>query len=177
MNLKSIIETILFVHGEPITLERLANIAGAREEDARESLNELIHEYTNRGFCIMQYDGTYQLGSNPTNAQYVNELVKSEFSEELSRTAMETLAIIAYKGPLTRVQIEYIRGVNSSFILRTLLMRGLVERTEDSKDARSYCYQASGGFLQHLGITRRENLPHFEEFNKQQIEILELKQQ
>lgn len=177
MNLKSIIETILFVHGEPIEAKKLAGITGASQEEIQESLRELTHEYADRGFCIMHYDGKYQLGSNPANAHYVTELVKSEFSEELSRTAMETLAIIAYKGPLTRIQIEYIRGVNSSFILRTLLMRGLVERMDNPKDARSYLYHTSGDFLRHLGVTRREDMPHFEEYHQQQIEILEPEQQ
>ena len=89
---------------------------------------------------------------------------------------METLAIIAYKGPLTRAHIEYVRGVNSSFTLRNLVMRGLVERMENPKDARSYLYGTSFNFLKHLGVARPEDLPRFEEFKKEKIEVLEERQ-
>ena len=86
---------------------------------------------------------------------------------------METIAIIAYKGPLTRLDIEYVRGVNSSFIIRNLLMRGLVERVENPKDARSYLYKVSFDFLKHLGVTGIEDLPQYQEFKKSRIEVLE----
>ena len=95
--------------------------------------------------------------------------MKSEFSEELSRAAIETAAIIAYQGPITRAEIEYVRGVNSSFILRGLLMRGLVERIENPKDARSYLYRISFDFLKHLGLTKIEDLPQYQEFRQEKM--------
>ena len=99
--------------------------------------------------------------------------MKSEFNEELSRAAVETAAIIAYQGPLTRVDIEYVRGVNSSFILRSLMMRGLIERVENPKDARSYLYRISFDFLKHLGVVRIEELPQYEELHKEKMGGLE----
>lgn len=173
MNLKSVIETILFVHGEPMALEKLVKITKAKKEAVLEALEELKKGYTGRGLAILTKDDQYQLGSNPENTKYIEELVKNEFSEELSKAAVETIAIIAYKGPLTRAEIEYVRGVNSSFTLRNLLMRGLVERIENPKDARSYLYRVSFDFLKHLGAARPEDLPQYEEFKKSRVEILE----
>lgn len=172
MNLKSVLETILFVHGEPITLEKLKKVTQCDGKDIVGALDELEKE-KGRGVVLLKKDGSYQLGSNPENTSYIEELVKSEFSEELSKAALETIAIIAYKGPLTRVQIEYVRGINSAFTLRNLLMRGLVERIENPKDARSYLYRISFNFLKHLGVTKVEDLPSFNEFKSEKIEMLE----
>lgn len=173
INLQSIIETVLFVCGEPMALEKLSKITKAKKEAVLEALRELKKDGGGRGLVILEKGEQYQLGSNPKNTKYIEDLVKNEFSEELSRAAVETIAIIAYKGPLTRVEIEYVRGVNSSFTLRNLLMRGLVERIENSKDARSFLYRVSFDLLKHLGITKMEDLPQYEEFRKSRIEILE----
>jgi len=156
-----------------MTLEKLIKIAKAKKEAVLEALEELKKDYEGGGLAILTKDDRYQLGSNSKNTKYIEELVKSEFSEELSKAAIETAAIIAYKGPLTRAEIEYVRGVNSSFTLRNLLMRGLVERIENPKDARSYLYRVSFDFLKHLGVTRIEDLPRYEEYKKSRIEILE----
>ncbi len=172
-NLKSIIETILFVYGEPMTLEKIIKITKTKKEATLEALNELKKDGENRGLVILTKDDRYQLGSNPANTKYIEDLVKNELNEELSRAAVETIAIIAYKGPLTRVEIEYLRGVNSSFTIRNLLMRGLIERIENPKDARSYLYRVSFEFFKHLGITKMEDLPQYEEFRKNKIEVLE----
>jgi len=173
MNLKSIIETILFVHGEPVALEKLIKFTKAKKEAVLDALEKLKKDYQDRGLTILIKDNKYQLGSNPENVKYIEDLIKSEFNEELSKAAVETAAIIAYKGPLTRAEIEYVRGVNSSFTLRNLLMRGLVERIENPKDARSYLYRVSFDFLKHLGATQIEDLPQYEEFRKNKIEVLE----
>lgn len=173
METKSIIESILFAYGEPLSLEKLTKLTKVKKEDVEEALNALAKEYAGRGLVILEKDGEYQMGSNPASARYVEDLVKNEFAEELSRAAVETIAIIAYKGPLTRAKIEYVRGVNSSFTLRNLLMRGLVERIENPKDARSYLYKVSFDFLRHLGLAKLEDLPQYEEFRKEKIEVLE----
>mgnify|MGYP001575748032 CR=1 FL=1 len=173
MNLKSVVESILFIYGEPIALEKLVKIAKSEKEEVTKALDELKKEYKTRGLTILEKDELYQFGSNPDNTKYIEELVKNEFNEELSRAAIETMAIIAYKGPLTRLEIEYVRGVNSSFIIRNLLMRGLVERIENPKDARSYLYKISFDFLKHLGITHIEDLPQYQEFKNSKIGISE----
>ncbi len=169
MGLKSIIETILFVHGEPVSLEKLVKVTRAKKEDVTLALGELKKDYEGRGLTLLEKDAEWQIGSNPENAKYVEDFVKSEFSEELSRAALETVAIVAYQGPLTRAEIEYVRGVNSSFTLRNLLLRGLIERIENPKDARSYLYRISFDFLKYLGAASVEELPGYEEFKKQEI--------
>ena len=175
MNLKSIIETILFVRADPTDLKTLTRITKHNAKEVRAALGELIHEYTERGFVVLEKDDSWQFGSNPINAQYVGELTKSEFAQELSRSSLETLAVIAYKGPMSRVEVEYLRGVNSSFTIRNLLMRGLIERVENPKDARSYLYRTTFDFLKHFGLTRMDQMPRFEELRKHNIEILEEK--
>ena len=173
MELKSILETVLFVHGEPISEEKLAQLLKVKKEEVRQALEKLSQDYTGRGLELIKKDNEWCLGTNPQNAKFVEDLMKSEFNEELSRAAVETAAIIAYQGPLTRVDIEYVRGVNSSFILRSLMMRGLIERVENPKDARSYLYRISFDFLKHLGVVRIEELPQYEELHKEKMGGLE----
>jgi len=175
MNITSVIETILFVHGEPLTSEKIAKIIKKDEVEVLHGLRELEEKGKERGIILLKKDGTYQLGSNPNYASYTEDLIKNEFTEELSKSAIETIAIIAYKGPLTRIQIEYVRGINSVFTLRNLLMRGLIERIENPKDSRSYLYRISFDFLKHLGVAKIEDLPQYQEFKKKKIEVLEEK--
>jgi segregation and condensation protein B len=93
-------------------------------------------------------------------------MTKLDFEEDLSRASLETLAIVAYRSPITRAGIEAVRGVNSTFTLRTLLLRGLVERYENPADQRSYLYRPAFDLLKYLGIEKIENLPNFPELNK-----------
>ncbi len=173
MNLKSAIETLLFVHGEPMEEEKIAKILKEKKDAVAAALNELREDYRGRGFALLKKDNEWQLATNPEHAPFIEALVKNEFSEELSRAALETIAIVAYRGPLTRAQIEFVRGVNSSFTLRNLLMRGLVERINNPKDSRSYLYRVSFDFLKHFGLTRIEELPEFEMFRAEKIEVLD----
>ncbi len=165
-NLSAIVESILFVYGEPLGIKRLAAIAQASEEEIRLALGELAKNLGGRGLILLEKDNAWQLGTDPAAAPYIEQLARDQFGEELSRAALETLAIIAYKGPLGRSDIEYIRGVNSSFTLRALTMRGLVERTENPKDSRGFLYGVSMDFLKHLGLSRMEDLPHYEELSR-----------
>ena len=169
MVLKSVIETILFAYGEPLSEEKLAKLTKSKKENVASALEELAHDYKGRGLSLMRKDDKWCLGTNPENAKFVEDLMKSEFGEELSRAAVETTAIIAYKGPITRADIEYVRGVNSSFTLRNLMMRGLIERIENPKDARSFLYRISFEFLKHLGLTKIEDLPQYEEYRKEKM--------
>lgn len=175
MNLKSIIETILFVRAESMDIKTIMKITAGSEDLVHAALAELVKEYSERGIVLLEKDDSWQFASNQINGNYVEELTKSEFTQELSRSGLETLAIIAYKGPISRIEIEYLRGVNSSFTVRNLLMRGLIERVENPKDARSYLYRITFDFLKHFGLTSMEQLPRFEEFSKHNIEILEEK--
>ena len=173
MQTKAIIEALLFVRGEPISLDELARLIERPREEVARAVEELAGECAERGLVVMQKDGAVQMGSHPDAHEYIERLTKSEFSEGLSRSALETLAIVAYKGPLSRVAIDYIRGVNSSFTLRNLLMRGLVERVENSRDSRSYQYRASFELLQHFGLASMSELPEYENLRSEEIQIAE----
>ncbi|MBU6415298.1 SMC-Scp complex subunit ScpB, partial [Patescibacteria group bacterium] len=170
-NLVSSIESILFVSGEPVSSEKLKKICNASEEDVENALEKLRADYENRGIALIQKENKWQLATAPANAHIIEQMVKSEFTEELSRAGLETLTIVAYRGPLTRAAVEYIRGVNSVFTLRNLLMRGLIERVENPKDARSYLYSVSFDFMKTLGITRLQDLPRYEELQKKAEEL------
>lgn len=173
LNLKSIIESILFLRGEPASLSFLAKVTGKKEPEILSVLNDLTEEFKERGIRLIKKNDEYQFGTAPENAEILDKMVKSEFSEELSKAALETLTIVSYKGPLTRIDIEHVRGVNSSFTLRNLLMRGLIERIENPKDARSYLYRVSFDTLKYLGLSKVEDLPDFQAFKDKKIEILE----
>lgn len=168
-NLSAILESILFVHGEPMTLKHLCAIADADEEIVKAALAGLTQNLEGRGIMLIEKGGSWQLGSHPLYAKYVEALARGEFGDELSRAAMETMAVIAYKGPISRAGIEYIRGVNSSFTLRALLMRGLIERVDNPKDTRAYLYRTSIEFLKHFGLARAEDLPRWRELSQEAV--------
>jgi segregation and condensation protein B len=163
MNLKSVVESILFSIGEPISIERLAKTVGKDRDSIKNIVQELEKDYEtgNRGLRILIKNEEIQLASAPENSFYIEKLIKDELQEELTPASLETLAIVAYKGPLTRAEIEEIRGVNSSFILRNLLIRGLVERKGHPEDTRAYIYEISFNFLRKLGLKSVEELPDY----------------
>ncbi len=161
--LKSQIESILFTSGEPVKISRIAKITGAAKPETENALMLLQNEYAGgkRGLVILWKEDEAQMATAPENSVVVDQLVKSEIQENLSRASLEVLSIIAYRGPITRVKIEAIRGVNCSFTVRSLLMRGLVERIENPEDGRGYLYKISFEFLKKMGISRTEELPEY----------------
>jgi segregation and condensation protein B len=101
------------------------------------------------------------LGTAPEASALIEQLTREELSKDLGKAGLETLSIIVYKSPITRADLDYIRGVNSSFILRNLQIRGLVEKITNPADARSFLYRPTFELLQHLGVTRVEDLPEY----------------
>lgn len=163
MNVISRIESLLFASGHPITFKKLAEILKTAEEDIKFSLQELASEYekNNRGLRLVFLENKVQLVAAPDSVDVIKNLVKSDFEEDLSPAALETLAIIAYKGALSRAEIENLRGVNCSFILQSLAIRGLIEKKNNPMDGRSYVYNVTFDFLKHLGLSRLEDLPKY----------------
>ena len=166
MNLKSALESILFIHGEPIAASRLAKLTGAKKPAVESALRELQEEHQQRGIVLVQNGEEWQLATNPENKGTVEKLIAGERAEELSKAGLEVLAIVAYKGPVSRAAIEYLRGVDSSFTLRNLLIRGLVTREENPKDRRSYLYRISTEFLKYFGLRQPHDLPHYDELRR-----------
>lgn len=165
--LKSIIESILFISGEPMKISRIAKAAEMKVPEVKEALAALREDYSGtRGMVIIEKEDMAQMATSPQNAEIVSNLVKSEIQEGLSKASLEVLSIVAYRGPISRIDIEAIRGVNCSFTLRTLLMRGLLERMDNPKDNRSYLYKISFDFLKKLGLESVDKLPDFENLSR-----------
>jgi segregation and condensation protein B len=159
------IEALLFISGEGLTIERLSKSLSIDIEEIRNSLNELkAHYKENHMLTIVDHGDKISLTTSESASLIVKQFAKEEFSGELTSAALETLAIITYKDSIKRSEIDYIRGVNSSFILRNLLVRGLIERGHDPKDSRSFIYSVSTNFLKHLGISSLKELPEYNEF-------------
>lgn len=164
--LYSAIEALLFIYGEPMEVKRIAKAVGTSEAAVKEALTALKADYENenRGLTLVVHDGRVELVTKPEHGQLFESLMKEELHENLTPAALETLAVIAYAGPVPRSMIDYIRGVNSSFILRALLLRGLVERDPDPHRSNTYLYRPSFTFLRHLGISKTEELPEEAKF-------------
>jgi len=172
-NLEAVLEALLFIHGEPIdikkilsTLKKQENYAQLEEGEIKTSLDILSENLKaeNRGFSLIFSDTKIQLTTKPEFGGIFESFIKDELKEELTPAALETLAIIAYGGPISRNVIDYVRGVNSTFILRALLIRGLIERKSDPKRQNAYIYSVSFDFLKHTGLERNQNLPEYEKY-------------
>ncbi|MDD3098450.1 MAG: SMC-Scp complex subunit ScpB [Candidatus Pacebacteria bacterium] len=168
MDIKSKIESLLFAAGEPLSLERLSKLTGEKEEKIKEALNSLSEEFKNqeRGIRVLCNNEQWLMVTAPETTPLIQKLKKEVFEDDLSAAAQETLAVIAYKGPIIRTEINEIRGVDSSYTLGQLLSRGLIERTRHPQKSNTYLYNISFAFLQHLGINDVKELPQHEEFNK-----------
>ncbi len=170
-DIKSRLESLLFVSGEPMSFEKLRKVTGETEGVLKESAAQLAEDYKERrgGLRIIVNDNKAQMVTAGENAPTVEKLMKIDIEGDLSRSALETISIVAYRGPLSRAEIEEIRGVNTSFTLRQLAIRGLVEKIDNPSDARSYLYKMSFDFLRHLGIEKAEDLPRYAEMREREL--------
>ena len=166
MNIEQKIEAILFWKGEPMTRKRLSEILGVGQIEINEGIEKLKENLKNRGVVVVEKDNDITLGTAPEISELIENLQKEELNKELSKASLETLSILLYKNGTTRAEIDYIRGVNSSFILRALSVRGLVEKTIDPKDNRRFIYKPSLDLLSFIGVKSIEELPEFNEINK-----------
>ncbi len=166
--LKSVIESLLFVSDEPITIGKLAKFCGVEIEEVNNTLLSLEADYGAqiRGLAIIKIKDSIQLTTKADNAEIVSKMLKSEIQENLSQAALEVLSIIAYRGPISRAEIESIRGVNCSFTLRALSIRGLIDKIENIKDSRRYLYNISFDFLKKMGVESVEKLPDWDKLSK-----------
>jgi len=154
------IEAILFWKGEPVTIKEITKILDSDKATVEQGIETLKNSLTGRGITLVQNGDEVMLYTSPEKSELIKKLTKDELSREVSKAAVEVLSLIMYRGPISRRDIDYVRGVNSSFIIRNLLVRGLIERSE-GKDARSFVYQPTFELLAHLGVSRKEDLPDF----------------
>lgn len=171
INKESIVESLLFISGEPMDFKKLGKLMGENEEAVRGICLKLSDEYRSRnsGIRIMTSEDSVQMVTAKENSEAVDSFLKMDIEGDLSRSALETISIIAYRGPMTRSEIEEIRGVNCSFTLRQLAIRGLVERIDNPSDSRSYLYKVSLDFLRHMGMEKIEDLPRYQELREKEL--------
>ena len=166
LTLDSKIEAILFFKAEPVSVKKLAQILNVTEQEIKEGVALLEEKLLDRGIDLLHKDGEVMLGTSPDASAIIEGLVKEELSKDLGKAGLETLSIILYRGPVTRSKIDYIRGVSSTFILRNLLVRGLIERVSNPDDQRSFLYRPTFELLSYLGVSKIEDLPEYEETRK-----------
>ena len=164
-NLELKIEAILFFKGEPVSIKRLEDILKVPKNEIKDAIFNLKNNLENRGIVLLEKENEITLGTAPEFSALIENLQKEELNRELSKASLETLSIILYKNGVSRAEIDYIRGVNSSFTLRALSVRGLVEKTLDPKDNRRYIYNPSFDTLSFMGIKSVEELPDWGEVN------------
>jgi len=161
--LASAIEAILFSSSSPVPMVQLAEILEVRQSEIEEALSQLDQRYAREGgLSVQRHGGRLQLTTSPDMAPLVEKYLGLEFSSKLSRPALETMAIIAYKQPVTRPEIDAIRGVNSDGVIKSLLSKGLIQEAGRAETpGRPILYGTTADFLQNFGLRSLEELPPF----------------
>ena len=161
MNTEHNIEAILLYSNEPMSFVELSKILNINIDEVHQAVVSLQEFYKDRGIVLITTSEKICFGTNKNTSHIIEQLQKDELSKEIGRAGLETLSIILYKGPISRKEIDYIRGVNSGFIIRNLLIRGLIERKETQSGERGFSYSATLELLQHLGVTDIKDLPQY----------------
>lgn len=167
-NKRASLEALLFIHGEPLTYKKIESVLGIEREELEATIEELKRDLEDdaRGLQLVSDREKIQLATKPEFNSILETFVKEEITEDLSPASLEALSIIAYLGPISRARLEYLRGVNSIVILRSLMIRGLVERFPDPEHASSFLYRGTFDLMKHLGIKEKGDLPDYEKFQE-----------
>lgn len=168
MSTASKIESLLLAAGEPLSLGRLAKLTGEKKEKLKEILRSLEEKYSlasGSGIILARVEDNYRFLTNPGAAALVASLLREDLNAELTEPGLEALAIIAYRGPATRPEIEQVRGVNCVLILRNLLLRGLVEKIGGEQEILPK-YRITHEFLRFLGVSKAQDLPDYEKLSR-----------
>ena len=162
------VEAVLFAVGDPISVKKLSGVIGESVEAVEQAISALKGKYMlpASGLHIIEHESGIQLATKPEVSSVIEKLVKAEVHENLTPATLETLSLVAYLGPISKSSLEYIRGVNSSFTLRNLLIRGLVERMPHPKKTNAYVYRPTSDLIRHLGIGKKEDLPDFAKYQE-----------
>ena len=168
--LLSQIESILFVASKPLAVKQIAKAVQKKSDEVEEALETLRMKYNHEdsGIHILQQGDQFQMATNLENSEVVDLFIKDEASGELTKAQLETLTVIAYRGPITKPELEQIRGVNCTLILRNLMLRGLVEEVEDETKILP-AFSLSLEALRHLGVDSATKLPDYEELHKHEF--------
>ena len=157
-----IIEAILFVSGEPVQLGAVARALEVTELEVSAAADELAsdYDYNRRGICLKRFGSHIQLSTRPDYAPQIEKLLQPIQKQSLSQAALETLAVVAYKQPVTRLDIEAVRGVKCDYSVQSLMNKGLIEEVGRKETlGRPILYGTTDAFLSHFGLTSLEDLP------------------
>lgn len=171
--IKGIIEAVLFAAGDSLSVRELSEIVLVDEKQIRHIIREMAKEYEDesRGLYIVEFNNKFQISTRPEYGEYVKKLVKPGGRQNLSQAALETLSIVAYKQPITRVEIDELRGVRSDRAVATLLERGLIKECGRLETAgRPIIYGTTEEFLKYFGFKNIHELPELIEFNMNFVE-------
>lgn len=165
--IKKQIEALLFLTNKPLSIKKLAELTERSKAEIETVLEVLKQEYNNneRGIKIMINADHVQMATDPEVSETMEKFLKEELTAEMTRPQLEALTIIAYRGPITKMELEQIRGVNCSLILRNLMMRGLIETTLNKKIGANV-YSVTLDFVRHLGLTDIKDLPDYERLSQ-----------
>lgn len=165
-NITAAVEALLFIEGEPVTRKKIVGVLHSTEEAVQAALLELGRDLKRqeRGLALLVAGDKVQLITKPEFGGIMAQFIKDELSEDLTPAALEALSLILYLGPIQRSRLDYLRGVNSSFIVRSLMLRGLVERIPNPEKLSFFLYQATAEALRHLGVASVKDLPEYAKF-------------
>ncbi|MBI4253347.1 SMC-Scp complex subunit ScpB [Candidatus Uhrbacteria bacterium] len=159
------VEALLFVAQKPLTVKKISQLTELSEEDVRGAVDELSRAYAGdaHGIVLLRHVDSYELATHPLHTETIAKYTKEEITGELTRAGLETLTVIAYRGPMTKIELESVRGVNCTIVLRNLMMRGLVDASGSDKGEKKY--SVSFDFLRHLQVSRIEDIPDYEQLH------------
>jgi segregation and condensation protein B len=161
LSLPYTLQALLFAAGEPLPKKRVLALLEIPAEMLDAAVADLRQQLSGTGLMLIEANDELELRTSPEASAVVEKLRQSELSRDLGKAGLEALAIILYQDGATRGEVDWVRGVNSTAAIRSLLMRGLVERSTDATDKRRARYTATVDALAHLGISRKEDLPHY----------------
>jgi len=168
LELKSLLESLLFVADRAVSVEDLATTLDVSDDDIESGLQALEADYEARGIRLQRQGGRLQLVSAPEAGPHIERFLGLEISGRLSSAALETLSIVAYRQPVTRTQVDAIRGVNSDSVLRTLVRRGLLEEVGRAQTAGlPILYGTTFEFLEQFGLERLSDLPDWQALERE----------
>lgn len=177
--IKAIIEALLFIWGDPLSVKDISNILEIQKQDVIRILKKMMDEfnYNRKGLRIVRIKNSYQLTTRPEHYQWISKLYQENNKKSLSTAAIETLSIIAYRQPITRSEIEAIRGVRCNKSLETLLNKNLIkEKGRLEKIGRPIIYGTTDEFLRYFGFENLDDLPPVENFDIKSEEIEDLEE-
>ncbi len=166
------LEATLFYLAEPVTVSFLVKTLEVSKSEILAGLKELDEVLKDRGLRIVQHDDEVSMTTAPELSGLIEKIIKEEREKDLGRAGIETLAIVAYKGPVSKKEIEYIRGVNSQWAIRNLLLRGLIEKKNSLDDERMMVYSITSDTIRYLGLGSISDLPEYKEL-REEIQVVD----